>query len=46
MTTGTIDEDIYSLIDKKRAVVNRAVEGDIIFDEDNASSILMKFLNL
>jgi len=45
MTTGTIDEDIYSLIDKKRVVVNRAVEGDIAFTEDNASNILMKFLN-
>jgi SWI/SNF-related matrix-associated actin-dependent regulator of chromatin subfamily A-like protein 1 len=45
MASGTIDEDIYSLISKKRVVVNKAVEGEEFFQEDNASSILLKFLN-
>jgi SNF2 family DNA or RNA helicase len=45
MASGTIDEDIYSLIAKKRSVVNRAVEGEEYFSEENASSILIKLLN-
>lgn len=45
MASGTIDEDIYSLIAKKRSVVNRAVEGEEYFSEEDASSILIKLLN-
>ena len=44
MTSGTIDEDIYALVEKKRKVVNVATDGDIEFDEDNASNIILKLI--
>ncbi len=44
LTEGTIDEEIYSLIEKKRGVVNAAVEGGE-FAGSSASQLVMKFLD-
>jgi SNF2 family DNA or RNA helicase len=44
MTSGTIDEDIYALVEKKRKVVSVATEGDIEFDDDDASNIILKLI--
>jgi SNF2 family DNA or RNA helicase len=44
MTSGTIDEDIYALIEQKRKIVNVATEGDIVFDDNNASNIVLKLI--
>jgi len=46
LTSGTIDEEIYSLIAKKRAVVGMATEGEISFVEDDASSLILKLLDI
>lgn len=43
---GTIDEDIYSLIERKRGVVNQAVDGGGPAEEDNGvQELLFKYLN-
>jgi SNF2 family DNA or RNA helicase len=39
MAAGTIDEDIYRLIEKKRLVVNQAIDGDLIEDISAADII-------
>ena len=44
LTEGTIDEEIYSLIEKKRGVVNAAGEGGE-FAGSSASQLVMKFLD-
>ena len=44
MTSGTIDEDIYALIEQKRKIVNVATEGDIVFDDNDASNIIFKVI--
>ena len=44
MTSGTIDEDIYALIEQKRKIVNVATEGDIVFDDNDASNIIFKLI--
>lgn len=42
---GTIDEDIYSLIERKRGVVNQAVDGGAADDETHgAQELLFKYL--
>lgn len=44
LASGTIDEEIYSLIDEKRAVVNAAIDGGILdAGESNASRIISLF---
>ncbi|MGA0186066.1 MAG: hypothetical protein ACO3LA_06115, partial [Ilumatobacteraceae bacterium] len=41
---GTIDEEIYGLIDEKRAVVNAAIDGiEVEAGESNASRIISLF---
>lgn len=42
---GTIDEDIYSLIERKRGVVNQAVDGGPAAEEDAVGELLFKYLN-
>lgn len=43
---GTIDEEIYSLIERKRGVVNQAVDGGGPAEEDNSvQELLFKYLN-
>lgn len=45
LTDGTIDEDIYSLIEKKRNVVNRAVDGGGAEDTaDVFAELISKFI--
>lgn len=44
MTAGTIDEDIYNLIEKKRRVVDQAIDGEFT-DDSNASDIIMSMLD-
>lgn len=41
---GSIDEDIYALIERKRGVVNQAVDGET-FEADITGSLLEKFLS-
>jgi SWI/SNF-related matrix-associated actin-dependent regulator 1 of chromatin subfamily A len=45
MTSGTIDEDIYSLIEKKRSILDVAVEGEMTFNDVSAVNILFNLLN-
>jgi SNF2 family DNA or RNA helicase len=42
---GTIDEDIYSLIERKRGVVNQAVDGGPAAESDAIGELLFKYLN-
>jgi SWI/SNF-related matrix-associated actin-dependent regulator 1 of chromatin subfamily A len=44
LASGTIDEDIYSLIERKRNVVNQAVEGELS-EQESASDLIMKLLD-
>lgn len=41
LTANTIDEDIYSLIDKKRSVVNAAIEGGEWTNDDSTVEMIM-----
>jgi SNF2 family DNA or RNA helicase len=43
LCNGTIDEEIYSLIERKRGVVNQAVDGAVT-EEDTAGSLVMRLL--
>jgi SWI/SNF-related matrix-associated actin-dependent regulator 1 of chromatin subfamily A len=46
LTSGTIDEEIYSLIEKKRNVVNQAVDGaeDTEAEESLFATLLQNYL--
>lgn len=44
LTSGTIDEYIYSLIDNKRTVVNAAVEGGEFAEVDGAVQLILKLM--
>jgi hypothetical protein len=44
LTAGTIDEEIFSLIQAKRGVVNAATEGTDIESIAGAEDIVMNFL--
>ncbi|NBS71756.1 DEAD/DEAH box helicase [bacterium] len=45
LMSGTIDEAIYGLIEKKRKVVNSAVDGDIDEDDDvSTAQLVLSFL--
>ena len=46
LTSGTIDQEIYNLIERKRGVVNAAVEGDDFTDESSAVQLVLNLLNL
>jgi transposase-like protein len=47
LASGTIDEDIYSLIEQKRAVVGRATDGEMVFDDnDSVANLVLKLMNL
>ena len=43
---GTIDEDIYSLIERKRNVVNQAVDGSPAEDAEGASQLILRLLGV
>jgi SNF2 family DNA or RNA helicase len=42
LAAGTIDEDIYDLIEKKRAVVDAAIEGGEVSDENSTVQMIMR----
>jgi len=47
LASGTIDEDIYALVEKKRSVVGKATDGEITFDEnDSVANLVLKMMNL
>jgi len=45
MTNGTIDQEIYDLIDRKRRVVDKAVDGEYIDDAPDATNIIFNLLD-
>ena len=46
LTSGTIDEEIYKLIQKKRAVVNASVDGGEKGEDISTAQLFLKFLEL
>lgn len=46
LTDGTIDEEIYSLIERKRSVVNRAVDGGLPVDDVDVSQLLFDLMKM
>lgn len=46
LTSGTIDEQIYSLIERKRSILAVATEGEHQFDDINASELIMNMLGV
>jgi SNF2 family DNA or RNA helicase len=46
LTDGTIDEEIYLLIERKRSVVNRAVDGGLPVDDVDTSQLLFSLMNM
>jgi SNF2 family DNA or RNA helicase len=44
LTSGTIDEEIYKLIQKKRAVVNASVDGGEKDEDISTAQLFLKFL--
>jgi SNF2 family DNA or RNA helicase len=44
LCAGTIDEEIYSLIERKRGVVNQAVDGVAYTESDAVSDLIMSRL--
>lgn len=46
MTNGTIDQDIYALIEKKRKVVDKAVDGETSIDSTDTTDIIFNLLNM
>lgn len=45
LTNGTIDEEIYSLIERKRSVVNAAVEGGEFVDDDSTVQLILGLID-
>lgn len=45
LTSGTIDESIYRLIEKKRTVVNASIEGSTGAPDVSTSQLILDFLN-
>jgi SNF2 family DNA or RNA helicase len=46
LTEGTIDEEIYDLIERKRSVVNAAVDGVITDDNDGAIKLILDLMGI
>ena len=45
LAAGTIDEDIYELIERKRTVVDAAVEGGEVEGADGAVQLIMNLID-
>lgn len=45
LTSGTIDEDIYTLIENKRSVVNAAVDGGDFEDDDGTVQMILGLID-
>jgi SNF2 family DNA or RNA helicase len=46
LTDGTIDEEIYSLIERKRSVVNVATDGGIATGEADTAQLLFDLMGM
>ena len=46
LTDGTIDKDIYSLIERKRSVVNVATDGGLPIEEANTAQLLFDLMGM
>ena len=46
LTHGTIDKDIYSLIERKRSVVNVATDGGLPIEEANTAQLLFDLMGM
>jgi SNF2 family DNA or RNA helicase len=44
IATGTVDEQIYDLIQSKRSIVNAAVDGSDISSDDSSSRLVLDYL--
>jgi SNF2 family DNA or RNA helicase len=44
LAANTIDEEIYSLIERKRGVVNQAVDGGAAGEDDSLGQLLLSFI--
>jgi SNF2 family DNA or RNA helicase len=45
LTSGTIDEEIYDIIEAKRSVVDAAVEGGSVGNSDLSTKMIMGMLD-
>lgn len=45
IAAGTIDEDIYKLIEKKRSIVGQAIDG-VIIDDSSAADLIASMLSM
>jgi SNF2 family DNA or RNA helicase len=45
LAAGTIDEEIYEIIDKKRSVVNAAVDGGEVDNSDFSTQMILSLLD-
>jgi len=45
LTSGTIDEEIYDIIEAKRSVVDAAVEGGSVDNSDFSTQMIMSLLD-
>jgi SNF2 family DNA or RNA helicase len=45
LTSGTIDEEIYELIDKKRSVVDAAVDGGEVVDDNSSVQLILSLFD-
>ena len=45
LTSGTIDEEIYEIIEAKRSVVDAAVEGGRVDNSDLSTKMIMSLLD-
>jgi SWI/SNF-related matrix-associated actin-dependent regulator 1 of chromatin subfamily A len=46
LTDGTIDEEIYSLIERKRSVIGVATEGEHDFEGSSAADLILKLMGI
>jgi hypothetical protein len=46
LTHGTIDKDIYSLIERKRSVVNVATDGGVPVEEADTAQLLFDLMGM
>jgi SNF2 family DNA or RNA helicase len=45
LTSGTIDEEIYDIIEKKRSVVGAAVDGGEVDNSDLSTQMILSLLD-
>jgi SNF2 family DNA or RNA helicase len=45
LTSGSIDEEVYELIEKKRSVVDAAVDGGEIVEENTSLQLILNLMD-